>query len=66
MQATAHTSISDTQTARRATRSYLCNYQLRNGARGQLTMLAASSCDAIIAVADCFGLRIQRLSVRPA
>lgn len=48
------------------TRAYLCTYRLRNGATGTLTMLAASSCDAVIAMLDQLGDRIKRLSVRLA
>lgn len=48
------------------TRSYLCTYRLHNGAAGSLVMLAASSCDAVIAIAEQFDGRLKRLSVRPA
>ena len=46
-------------------RRFRCSYQLRNGATGSQLILAASSCDAVIALADQMGERLQRASVRP-
>ena len=47
-------------------RAYLARYVLRSGARGTLTVIAASSCAAVIAAIDALQDDIQRLSVRPA
>lgn len=47
-------------------RGYACSYRLRNGAAGSLLILAACSCDAVIAMAEQLGDRLLRLSVRPA
>lgn len=48
------------------TRHFIASYVLRNGARGALSVMADSSCSAVLIALDQFGERIQRLSVRPA
>jgi len=47
-------------------RHFLAAYKLRNGARGTLDVLAASSCDAIVVALDLFGDALQMASARPA
>ncbi len=47
-------------------RTYLARYVLRSGVRGTLTLIARSSCDAVIAAIDALDDDLQRLSVRPA
>lgn len=45
---------------------FIANYRLRDGQRGRLHILAASSCDAVIAAIDAFGEQLKACSVRPA
>ena len=49
-----------------ATIRFLCRYALHDGSRGALLLAAASSCDAIVAAIDRFGLRLHSCSVRPS
>jgi len=45
--------------------AYSLRYTLRNGARGVLTVLASSSCAAILTALDVFGDALHTCSVRP-
>jgi hypothetical protein len=47
-------------------KSYLVKYRLRNGVRGMLTVLARSTCEALITVTDMFDEQLQMCSGRPA
>ena len=46
--------------------TYLARYTLRNGARGVLHIIAASSCDAVVTAIDLFGTALRTCSVRPS
>jgi len=46
-------------------RAYLASYVLRNGQRGELTLIAASSCAAIVQAIDHFGELLRTCSARP-
>ncbi len=45
---------------------YIASYRLHDGMRGRLHILAATSCDAVIAAIDAFGEQLKTCSVRPA
>ena len=45
--------------------AYLARYTLRNGSRGVLHLVAACSCDAVVACIDTFGEALRTCSVRP-
>jgi hypothetical protein len=45
--------------------AYTCRYTLRNGARGVLTILASSSCAALISAMDHLGDALRTCSARP-
>lgn len=47
-------------------RAFVATYTTRAGARGTLTVLARSSCDAVIHILDALRDDVRRLSVRPA
>lgn len=47
-------------------RPFLASYQLRDGTRGVLPVLARSSCDAILAALDSFGEALRACSARVA
>lgn len=44
---------------------YHARYTLRNGTCGALTLLAASSCAAVVMVLDTFGESLRTCAVRP-
>ncbi len=44
---------------------YRATYTLRSGARGVLHVIAACSCDAIVAAIDAFGDALRTCSARP-
>jgi hypothetical protein len=46
-------------------KAYRTRYQLHDGSRGVMTVLATSSCAAILAVHDTFGLQLRVCSARP-
>lgn len=47
-------------------RAFIARYTTSAGARGTLTVLARSSCDAVIHILDALRDDVRRLSVRPA
>ena len=46
--------------------TYFARYTLRNGGRGVLTVIATSSCAAVMVAIDTFGDALRKCSVRPA
>lgn len=46
--------------------TYQARYTLRNGAVGVLTLLASSSCGAILIAIDTFGEQLRTCSARRA
>lgn len=46
-------------------KTYLARYTLRNGVRGTLTIIATSSCAAILTTLDTFGEQVRCCSARP-
>ena len=46
-------------------KTYLTRYTLRNGTAGVLTLIAASSCAAILIAIDLFGEQLRTCSSRP-
>ena len=47
-------------------RAFVATYTTGAGARGQLAVLAASSCDAVLCILQALHNDVRRLSVRPA
>ena len=47
-------------------RCFIARYVLHSGGRGSMTVVASSSCAAVVAMLDALGVDIRRLSVRPA
>ena len=45
--------------------TYLARYTLRNGVQGVLTLIAGSSCAAILIAIDIFGEQLRTCSARP-
>lgn len=45
--------------------TYLARYTLRNGVQGVLTLIAGSSCAAILIAIDTFGEQLRCCSARP-
>lgn len=46
--------------------TYFARYTLRDGGRGVLTVIASSSCAAVVVAIDLFGDALRKCSVRPA
>lgn len=46
-------------------RLFLAKYTLRNGTRGTLHVIAASSCDAVVVTMHTFGGNLRTCSARP-
>lgn len=46
-------------------RAFLLRYALRNGTRGELTVIERSSCAAIVQALDTFGEALRSCSARP-
>ena len=59
------TAITATPEAARP-RAFVATYTTHAGVRGTLTVLARSSCDAVIHILDALHDDVHRLSVRPA
>lgn len=47
-------------------KAFIARYTLRDGSRGTLAIVAASSCDAIVCVIDTFGGELRSCAARPA
>lgn len=54
------------RTAAARPRAFVATYTTHAGTRGTLTVLARSSCDALIHILDALRDDVRRLSVRPA
>jgi len=47
-------------------RPYAATYTLHNGVQQTIELLATDGCHAVVQMLDLFGLRLRRISVRPA